>query len=209
VIIWAVVPVKPLRRAKSRLKEVLSVDQRAQLSRAMLIHTLDVLSKVRGIERTMVISRDSQALAVARDHGANTVTEHGSPELNKALVRATLVAKGYGVSSLLVLPADLPLLDVQDLEAFISCATSPPVVVIAPDRKRQGTNGLLCSPPDILDYDFGPQSFERHIERARRAGARVEICELPRFGLDLDEPEDLALLSGQGVEGLPVAQPRE
>lgn len=207
--IWAVVPVKPLRRAKSRLKEVLNVEQRAQLSQDMLIHTLKVLSEVEGIERTMVVSRDSRALAVARDHGANTVTEHGSPELNKALVRATLVAKGYGVSSLLVLPADLPLLEAEDLEALISRASAPPVVVIAPDRKRQGTNGLLCSPPDILEYDFGPRSFERHVEQARQAGARVEICELPGFSLDLDEPEDLAMLGDQGVEGLPAARPRE
>lgn len=204
--IWAVVPVKPLRRAKSRLREVLNVDQRAKLSQNMLIHTLDVLSKVKGIERTMVVSRDSRALAVARDHGANTVTEHGAPELNKALVRATLVAKGYGVSSLLVLPADLPLLEPEDLEAFISKAAPPPVVVIAPDRKGQGTNGLLCSPPDILEYDFGPHSFERHVGRARRAGARVEICEMPGFGLDLDEPEDLAMLGDRGVEGLPLAR---
>jgi 2-phospho-L-lactate guanylyltransferase len=178
---------------------VLSPDERADLSQQLLAHTLDVLARVEGIERTMVVSRDSRALALARDHGANTVTEHGSPELNKALVRATLVAKGYGVSSLLVLPADLPLLSAEDLEKFIALAKTPPVVVIAPDRKREGTNGLLCSPPDLMEYDFGPDSFERHIEKAQRAGARVEICELPAFGLDLDEPEDLAMLQdGRG-----------
>lgn len=207
--LWAVVPVKPLRRAKSRLGEVLSADERAELSQQLLAHTLDVLSEVEGIERTMVISRDSRALALARDHGANTVTEHGSPELNKALVRATLVAKGYGVSSLLVLPADLPLLSAEDLESFLALAKSPPVVVIAPDRKREGTNGLLSSPPDLMEYDFGPDSFERHIANAREAGARVEICELPAFGLDLDEPEDLAMLQEGSGEPSSLVETKE
>jgi 2-phospho-L-lactate guanylyltransferase len=124
-------------------------------------------------------------------------------------VRATLVAKGYGVSSLLVLPADLPLLSAEALKELLALAESPPVVVIAPDRKKEGTNGLLCSPPDLLDYDFGPDSFQRHIEQARQAGARVEICELPAFGLDLDEPEDLAMLQQESVEAPSLAETKK
>jgi 2-phospho-L-lactate guanylyltransferase (CobY/MobA/RfbA family) len=43
----------------------------------------------------------------------------------------------------------------------------------------------------LIGYDFGPDSFQRHCERARQAGARLEICELPSLALDVDLPEDL------------------
>lgn len=169
----------------------------------MLRNTLEVLGEVSSVERTLVVSRDSHALALARDYGARTVTERGSPELNLALVRATVVAKGYGVSAVLVLPADLPLLTKDDVEALIQRAVDPPVVVIAPDRHRKGTNALLTYPPGLIEYDFGPNSFHRHVRRAEAAGARVELCELASLGLDLDAPEDLReLQENRWVEDL-------
>ena len=192
--LWVIVPVKPLHRAKSRLSAVLSRDERAALSRQMLVHTLEVLSRVTEIERTLVVSRDSQVLSLARKYNARTVTERGSPELNKALVRATLLARGHGVSSVLVLPADLPLLTANGIEELIALATDPPVVVIAPDRHGIGTNALLLSPPGLIKYDFGPNSFDRHLTRAKHTGARIEICELPSLELDVDLPEDLEIL---------------
>lgn len=199
--IWAIVPVKPLRRAKSRLADVLSKEDRLELSQRMLTHTLQVLGDIPSIERTLVVSRDSRALALARKLGARTVSERGSPQLNRALIRATLVARRYGVSGVLVLPADLPLLTRADIEHLIEKAVDPPVVVIAPDRRGSGTNALLSSPPGLMEYAFGPQSFASHVERARRAGARIEICELPSLALDVDLPDDLAQVQAERGAG--------
>jgi len=114
--------------------------------------------------------------------------------LNTALRRATVVAKIYATRGVLVLPADLPLMSREDILTLIERATDPPVVVIAPDRHGKGTNALLMSPAGLIEYDFGEGSFARHCERAKEAGARLEIVELPSLGLDLDLPEDLALL---------------
>jgi 2-phospho-L-lactate guanylyltransferase len=192
--IWAIVPIKPMRRAKSRLAKVLSRDERASLSRRLLRHTLETLAQIPRVERTLVVSRDSEALAIARSHGAKTVAEWGHPQLNKALVRASLVAQGYGVSGVLVLPADLPLLTKQDVEKLISASGNPPEVILAPDRRGTGTNAVLSSPPGLIEYDFGPESLGRHMQRAKAAGARVEICNLPSLELDLDVPDDLEYL---------------
>lgn len=198
--VWAIVPVKPLRRAKSRLSDVLSRDEREELSKRLLIQTLEVLDQVTGIDKTLVVSRDSQALSLARGFGARTVTERGRPRLNTALVRATLVASGYGVAGVLVLPSDLPLISKEAVEKLIFLAGNPPVAVIAPDRRGSGTNALLVSPPDLIEYEFGVDSFERHVALAEEAGARVEICDLPSLRLDLDDPEDLELLRRERPE---------
>lgn len=189
--IWAIVPVKPLRRGKSRLAGSLTEDERAQLNRTLLQHTLKTLNELKEIEHALVISRDPQALAVARTYGARTVREAGQPHLNTALKRATVVAQVYATRGVLVLPADLPLISREDILTLVERAADPPVVVIAPDRHGKGTNALLISPAGLIEYDFGEDSFQRHCARVREAGARLEIVNLPSLGLDLDLPEDL------------------
>ena len=194
--LWAIVPVKPLRRGKSRLSTTLSEDERAQLNEKLLKHTLETLTSLKELEQVLVVSRDPHALTVARRHGARTVREDGQPHLNTALARATVVAKIHATRGVLILPADLPLLEPEDIRSLIARAKDPPVVVIAPDRKEEGTNALLMSPAGLIEYDFGKNSFSRHCERAKKAGARLEVVKLPSLELDLDLPEDLALLDG-------------
>ena len=192
--LWAIVPVKPLRRGKSRLAGALSEDERTELNRALLRHTLKTLSELKELEEVLVISRDPQALTVARNYGARTVREDGQPELNTALKRATVIAQVYATRGVLVLPADLPLVSREDVLALIERAVDPPVVVIAPDRHEKGTNALLISPSGLIEYDFGENSFQRHCELVKKSGARLEVLNLPTLGLDLDLPEDLELV---------------
>jgi 2-phospho-L-lactate guanylyltransferase len=195
--LWAIVPVKPLRWGKSRLAGVLSQEERKDLNSHLLSHTLKTLKAIPEIEHVLVISRDPAALSLARAHGARTVQENGAPELNIALARATIVAKNYSTSGVLIVPADLPLITPEDVRAMLDLAKDPPVVVLAPDRHHSGTNALLVCPVGLIEYDFGPGSFQRHSERARMAGARLEICELPSIELDMDLPEDLELVGKQ------------
>ena len=192
--IWAIVPVKPLRRGKSRLAGTLSEDERAELNQSLLQRTLDTLSGLKELEQVLVVSRDPHALTIARQHGARTVREDGQPQLNTALTRATVIAKVYATRGVMILPADLPLISREDVLTLIERAGDPPVVVIAPDRHGKGTNALLISPAGLIEYDFGENSFQRHCERAQEAGARLEIVDLPSLGLDLDLPEDLEII---------------
>jgi len=192
--IWAIVPVKPLRRGKSRLAGTLSEDERAELNQSLLQPTLQTLTDVKELEQVLVVSRDPHALTIARQYGARTVREDGQPQLNTALTRATVIAKVHATRGVLILPADLPLISREDVLTLMERASEPPVVVIAPDRHGKGTNALLISPSGLIEYDFGENSFQRHCERAKQAGARLEIVELPSLGLDLDLPEDLELI---------------
>ncbi len=200
--IWAIVPVKPLRRGKSRLAGMLTEEQRTRLNRYLLQHTLDTLNEVPEIEHTLVVSRDPAALALTREHGGHTVLENGAPQFNTAIQRATVVARAHGAHAVLILPADLPLIDPPDIRALLERGQTPPVVVIAPDRRRDGTNSLFVHPAGLIEYGYGPGSFQRHSERARQAGARLEIVENPALGLDLDLPEDLEALGGLEMLGL-------
>lgn len=192
--LWAIVPVKPLRRGKSRLSGVLSEEERTSLNYTMLANTLKAISNVPQIDHMLVVSRDPGALSMARDFGAKTVQEDGtSDDLNAALKRATVVAQLLGAQSILILPADLPMIDAESIQALIKLANKPPVVVIAPDRRSDGTNGMLISPAGLIEYQYGQRSFSKHVEQAEKYHVRVEICQEQALALDLDLPEDLAL----------------
>lgn len=193
--LWAIVPVKPLRRGKSRLAPVLSEDDRAALNQRLLLRTVDLLKQLPEIIDVLVVSRDSAALALARDHGARTLQEDGKPHLNEALERATVVARSYHADSVLVIPADLPQLSAEDVAAMLEAGHEPPVVVIAPDHHHEGTNALFMNPAGIIDYDFGPGSFQRHCDRAHNAGVVLKILELHTLAHDVDVPEDLGFLT--------------
>jgi 2-phospho-L-lactate guanylyltransferase len=192
--LWAIVPVKPLRRGKSRLSGILTEDERAALNQELLERTLKTLSALKELTQILVVSRDPHALTIARNLGAKTVREESHTHLNTALARATVVAQLQATQGVLILPADLPLLAAEDVLALIDRAAKPPVVVIAPDRHRKGTNALLMIPAAQIEYDFGEGSFQRHSDRAIKSGARLEIVELPSLGLDLDLPEDLEMI---------------
>jgi 2-phospho-L-lactate guanylyltransferase len=191
--IWAIVPVKPFLRSKSRLAGVLTPQERAGLSREFLGHALGVLRQVPAIRQTLVISRDPAALALAHAQGVHTVTEAGAPDLNAALTRATQAALMQGAGAVLILPTDLPFLGPEDVRALIEMDGPGPMVSIAPDRRELGTNAMFVAPPGLLPYAFGEHSFARHIALAQAAGARLRVCRLPGAALDIDGPDDLEL----------------
>jgi 2-phospho-L-lactate guanylyltransferase len=192
--LWAIVPVKPLRRGKSRLSGVLTEDERTALNQSMLINTIKTLRAVPEIDVILVVSRDPSALAIARTYEARTVLEDGSPELNTALRRASKVAQTYQAREIIVLPADLPLITPEKIHDFIGYSGNPPEVIIAPDRRKDGTNALYINPADLIDFCYGEGSFNIHFEKAKKVNANVKIVEDDAFALDLDLPEDLDLL---------------
>ena len=190
--VWAIVPVKPLNRAKSRLSDALVSEQRESLATCLLVRTVKLLQPLAQIQGVLVISRDMKALSMVRDLGAQTVQESGTPELNNALYRATQALRAWGADAALVVPADLPLLAAQDIEEVVHMGRYHNSVVLAPDRHGQGTNMLLVRPPGVIPYSFGEDSFARHQAFAHEAGSTVLVYHSERVSLDLDTPADLA-----------------
>jgi 2-phospho-L-lactate guanylyltransferase len=141
----------------------------------------------------VVISRDKGVRRLAKEAGAWALVEAGS-QLNGAIRQARQWVVANGGESLLILPGDLPLLDLSDLTGMIALGQAAPVVVIAPDRRQEGTNALLLHPPGLMDVAFGENSFRKHLQAARQAGLEPHLYHSPTIAFDLDWPEDLAEL---------------
>ena len=192
--LWAIVPIKPLRRGKSRLASVLSDKDREQLNQTLLIKTIQCLKEIKEVDQTLIVSCDPFALTISRDYGVRTIQESSHTNINKALRKGTMAATAFNVSSILIIPADLPLINADDIRMLLSKSRNPPEIIIAPDRRMNGTNALFINPVGILDYDFGMWSFRKHIEQAERKNIKVEIYNNDKLAFDLDMPEDLDYL---------------
>ncbi len=188
--LWAIIPVKPLKNAKSRLAPALLPGQRFELAQAMFRHVLSVTTTIQQVTGVLVISRDTKALAIAREFGAKTLHEGAFSNLNPALLRATMVVKSWRADAVLILPADLPFINVEDIRAMIQMADARSLV-IATDRGRDGTNALLVRPPGAIEYEYGIGSYGRHIRLAEAAGLGVSVYRSERMALDIDVPGDL------------------
>ncbi|MDX1524498.1 MAG: 2-phospho-L-lactate guanylyltransferase [Anaerolineae bacterium] len=186
-----IIPAKPFEQAKSRLSPVLTPSERAGLSQRLLIHTINV---ARSVGQVVVISRDKHVRQVAKKNGAWAWVEAGS-DLNEALEQATGWITAQGVEASLIIPSDLPLLTEAALTEMIGLGQTNPAMVIAPCHRQTGTNALFLRPPKLIEFGFGENSFALHRRLARINGCEPVIYRSEVIGLDLDFPEDLAVLN--------------
>jgi len=186
--------VKPLKQGKTRLSGVLSEDERVVLNTTMLGNCLNALIHARDVNQILVVSQDPKVLAASRNFGARTIHEEYPSSLNHAVTQGVEFAIDHSAGPVMILPADLPLLDAALIQLMIARLTGVNEMVIVPDRRDDGTNGLLLSPPDLFKFQFGVNSFQRHINQARLNGMRVDVVRIPELSLDLDLPEDMDLL---------------
>ncbi len=186
---------KDLWSAKSRLSPILHPGARAGLALYMMSRVIRVLREA-GVGDVCVVSPDRIVLGEAEKRGAFPLAQE-SRGLNPALEEARRWAMEKGASSLLVLPADLPLLEPDDVRSLLEGAPEGRGVEISPDAAHFGTNALLLRPPDALPFLFGPGSFEAHLDAARERDLPVTVRENPRLAFDLDTVEDFARLNGE------------
>lgn len=195
--LWLLMPVKPFAEGKSRLAAVLSVAERAALNHQLFHHVLQQALAAEVLAGVLVISRDAGVLAQAEAAGVATVVEEAA-ELNLALNQARRQALCLGADAILVLPSDLPLLQVADIQQLYRLGYSAPSMVIAPSRGG-GTGALLLHPPGVIPFAFGLHSFQRHQTLAQAAGVTCQVYDSPTLAFDLDQPEDLAELFAQAI----------
>lgn len=196
----AIVPVKRFRAAKQRLVEAVGPQGRAALAKAMLADVLNQVTSTELIERVIVVTGEGRAEKVAmhRAQRAKTPIEvFRDPDdrgHSEAATLGIIRAKALGAHAVALLPGDCPLLAAGELDAALARLT-PDTVAVVPDRHGTGTNALLMCPPDAIAPGFGPDSRDRHVERARRRELEAVVEELPSLALDLDTAADLEALA--------------
>ncbi|MGI9289314.1 MAG: 2-phospho-L-lactate guanylyltransferase [Pseudomonadales bacterium] len=193
--VCAVVPFKSLQHAKQRLADYLNTEQRAKLVAAMLEDTLRALIATEGLNRVLLVSNDPFTEELATRLGVDQQSEPAqSSGLNAVLQAVCTDLAQQGYESVLIAHGDLPLLVARELRQLLGhhrALASSAKISLVPDRARDGSNCLLCSPPNVLRFSYGQGSCEKHLAIAAQGGIQSEVVELAGASLDIDEPLDL------------------
>lgn len=185
-MVQIIIPFK-IQNPKTRLSSLLSLKERTQFVKSMLLDVLDVASvctsnlfilstdKINFINpRKVTILVDTQPL----NDAINSILEE---EIDEAIA---------------IVMSDLPLLNPSILENFLS---SEGDVVIAPGKKG-GTNMILVRNKNFrTSYHYG--SFFNHLEIARKMGLKATVFDSYFSGVDIDEECDIIelLMHGSGL----------
>ncbi|MEM9454107.1 MAG: 2-phospho-L-lactate guanylyltransferase [Myxococcota bacterium] len=203
---WAVVPVKGFARGKTRLRPRLPESERTRFARHLFDHVTTVLRDSPVIRGVLVLTEDDGVAVLAREMDLRVLRDPPSdttPRLARVVDRGVEQVWRLGADKALICMADLPLLDVADV-AHLATAAEPRAVVLAPDRKRAGTNALCLSRSTGWTHScFGrADSFTRHLARAQRLGLDTVLVERRGLCFDVDEPADLVASNWRMPEGL-------
>ena len=193
----AILPVKSFGAAKQRLAGGLGAGSRQALAQAMFSDVLTSLRRVQGVDAVAVVTADPAAESTALGGRVRVLRDSEQAGQSEAALIGIRHAQDNGFDRVLLVPGDTPLLDPAEVAGLLERA---PAVAIVPDRHLTGTNALLLSPPDAIEPSFGPGSFARHTSVARAAGVEYSVERVPTLELDVDTPEDLAVLAA-ALEG--------
>lgn len=190
--VYAVIPVKNLNESKYRLSSVFSPHERRQLTLAML---RDVLKAVKDsdISKIVVSANDPKVSQVARESEVFFFSP-SQDGLNPAIEEATNRCFKDGADSVVVLPADLPLLTSEEVNRFISFGNGKSSSIVICHSWDWGTNALLLKSSKVILPCFGPNSFIEHICQALSNGISVGIYSSPGISTDIDCARDLRKL---------------
>ena len=200
--IQVLIGLKLLSSAKQRLMPQLSLAERRGMMITMLT-TVAAAARAARLGPVALATSEPDAPSLANVLQVDVVSDGGLP-WNEGLVHA-LDRIGDTPTAVLYLAGDLPLLQADDLLAFVDAAPANGVAVAR--ARDRGSNALLVRPPHAFTPMFGsPRSSEVHHAAATDRGLQCRIVDIPGLALDVDTIEDardagmLAALSetGQG-----------
>jgi 2-phospho-L-lactate guanylyltransferase len=195
-LVRALVPLKDLVQAKTRLAGLLSPSERRALAQAMLEDVLAVLAAQPQLEGITLVSDDPSAHLLAAQFGAAhwRESELGSRGLNGIVTAASARLLAGNGGDILLVHADLPLLASADIAAVLALREQSAGLVIGCDRRGSGTNLLCYDAASAPVFSFGADSCAAHLAAAARRGIPARVLAREGIGFDVDEPGDLAQL---------------
>jgi 2-phospho-L-lactate guanylyltransferase len=190
-MIFGLIPVKDLSKAKERLSSILPQEDRTALAYAMLEDVLKALKGTKLIDRLFIVTMDRRTIEIAGALGIEVIEETEQKGESHSVDYASRICMEKGAESVLVIPGDAPLITSEDIDSIVEKERDFPSVILIPARDDYGTNAILRKPPDVIPSRFGEDSFRKHMDEARERGIHCDTYRNSRIALDIDHPDDL------------------
>ena len=189
--VWAVLPLKGLRDAKNRLSNILSPQERAGLVTAMAQDMLSALIATPKLAGVLVISNSADIKNLVQNYPVELIPEGEEKGLNGAISQAAKVLVSRDAVAMMVIHGDIPLVRPEDINTVLDAIQSAPSVTITPCKQKDGTNVMVCCPPDVIAFEYGKQSYSKHILAALDKGIEPTKISNEHLAIDIDTEGDL------------------
>jgi 2-phospho-L-lactate guanylyltransferase len=194
-------PIKDLRQAKQRLALFLNPQERFGLAQAMLADTIRAVRGVRLADEIFVVTNYAPAMQAAKENGWELLREEQQISESVSVDAASRHCAACGVTALLRLPLDVPLVQASDIDELLALECAAPALVIVPSRDGTGTNAIMRTPPTLFPSHFGNGSFVKHCTEGQHAGAQIFTRRNARLEMDVDDEADLRALPQEDLRG--------
>jgi 2-phospho-L-lactate/phosphoenolpyruvate guanylyltransferase len=194
-------PIKPLARAKTRLRGAADYRGGDPAAHARLVIALarDTIAAAAGasmVRRAVAICVDRLICRILAKDGIEAIADEPGGGLNCALrYGETLLRAADPTTAVAAMPADLPALRSSELDCAVCDALAAGGRAFCADQAGTGTTLLLALPGHPLDPRFGPGSAAAHWA----SGARPLTGRWPGLRCDVDTAADLARARELGV----------
>ena len=193
--IAVIIPVKTFSNAKTRLD--LSPQKIELLCKIMLEEILQITSISPRIEKTIVVTKEKQAIEIAEKFNATVIKDEKEESVNSAVALADKYLLENNFDASIVLPQDIPYIKTQDIDFMLNYIAPPNFAIIVPSRRFDGTNALVRMPIDLMKTHYDEDSYKIHMNTAKNHTLNVAMVFVKRIMWDVDNKEDLEFLLEQ------------
>lgn len=193
--IAAIIPMKNLHFAKSRLSTILTLQQRKNLAFFLLNTTIKTLKESRLITEIIVVSSDKTIEKFSFENSLEFIKD-SDDGINNAVILADRYCINNDIDANIVIPHDLPFISANEIDQICNISEKyHKCIIICPSKRFDGTNILFRKPPNVIRTFYDDNSYINHLKEAQKLHIPIESLDLDNLMFDIDTKEDLIELS--------------
>ncbi|MHA1267377.1 MAG: 2-phospho-L-lactate guanylyltransferase [Candidatus Helarchaeota archaeon] len=189
-----IIPIKSLRTGKKRLQSVLTPSERQTLILTLLQDVLNAATCSKFSNTTLIVTSDLELIKQIKKLAYPNLAflqEKSAQGTYQAVQYALKWCSKHPITSILIIPADIPLIQANEIDDLIALGRSQNSIVLIPSVRKDGTNAFFQPFPSNVKVWYGPESFKKNLEYLSKNKLPHIILNKSSFALDIDLKEDL------------------
>ena len=189
---WAIIPINEFSRSFTRLSSVLDLEQRMELAKNLSSRLIQILITVDEVEKIVLFTCEKNWPGELQHSKLVLRKDEDKKPLKQKIDSVADWAYGSGAKKMMYLSIDLPLVEKKDITQIIDSHKHGLTLVQA--KKDGGTNALIADLPRKINFQFGADSFRKHLEAAKLEKLKTNIQSTEGLSFDLDDHDDWEFL---------------
>ena len=161
----------------------------------MLEDVLEAATASEVFDGILVATNCEEAVPIIRRKGVLHLQTSEELGLNHAAREAADWLLNKNIGCYVSVPCRHPIGKSIRVSHLVSCHSDPRGMTIVPSHDKGGTNCLILSPPNLLPFCFGADSYAKHLRQGLKLNLSCRTKFSDGIGLDIDTPCDLRAIS--------------